>query len=129
MPLVLDLFPDSLKDANGSGEVVDPPGGLQSSLDDFGSRDQVVGEAVVEPSLELKKVFDGLEKANVAGGEVFEGLVAVWVRGVRAGCGSAEKVRGVVSVSAYPLGTTICSSLPKLVMRFASLASEYSIQQ
>lgn len=41
----------TLKNADGSGKVVDPPGGLEGSSDDYGRGDKVVGEGVVQVAL------------------------------------------------------------------------------
>lgn len=51
LPLVLNLGLDALEDADGGGEVVNPPGGLEGSSDDRGGGDKVVGEGVVEVAL------------------------------------------------------------------------------
>lgn len=45
----------TLEDANGSGEVVDAAGSLQGSSEDLNGGDKVVGEAVVEVTLEAGK--------------------------------------------------------------------------
>jgi hypothetical protein len=44
----------TLEDANGSGEVVHPPGGLQGSDENGGRGDEIVGESVVQVALELE---------------------------------------------------------------------------
>jgi hypothetical protein len=41
----------TLKDAHGGGEIVDPPGGTESSRQDGGGRDEIVGEGVVQVAL------------------------------------------------------------------------------
>lgn len=45
----------TLEDANGGGEVVDAAGSLQGSSEDLNGGDKVVGEAVVEVTLEAGK--------------------------------------------------------------------------
>lgn len=54
--LVVDLVFETLKDSDGGGEVVDSSAGLESLLDHGRSGHQVVGEAVVEHSLDLKEI-------------------------------------------------------------------------
>lgn len=56
----------TLEDADGGGEVVDPPGSLERGDDDASGRDKIVGESVVEVALEscvspLPEVFKWLE--------------------------------------------------------------------
>lgn len=45
----------TLEDANGGGEVVDAAGSLQGRSEDLNGGDKVVGEAVVEVTLEAGK--------------------------------------------------------------------------
>ena len=45
------LWRRTLEDPDSSGKVIDPPGGLESSNDDRGGRNQVVSEGVVQVAL------------------------------------------------------------------------------
>ena len=63
--LVLDLFLQALKDADGGGKVVDPAGGTEGGLDDLLGRDQVVRKAVVQAALELEQVVDRFKELCV----------------------------------------------------------------
>ena len=64
MLLILHLLLDTLKDTDGSRVIINASGSTQSSLDDFGSRYEVVSEAVIEATLELEEVLDGLEEGE-----------------------------------------------------------------
>lgn len=84
LPDILHLLLDSLEDPHRRGIVVDLTSRPQSGSDDLRGGDEIVREAVVEPTLELKEVSAGREKRVVAVVEGFEGLGFV---GVRAGAG------------------------------------------
>jgi len=73
--LVLDLLPDTLEDPNGRGVVVDTTSSAEGSLDDGRRRDQIVGEAVVETTLDFEQILSLLEELDVALGEGFESLL------------------------------------------------------
>jgi len=73
--LVLDFLPDTLEDPNGGRVVVDTASSAEGSLDDGRRRDQIVGEAVVETTLDFKQILGLLEELNVSFGEGFEGLL------------------------------------------------------
>lgn len=75
--LVLDLGLDALEDANSGGEVVDAAGSLQGSSEDLNGRDKVVGEAVVEVTLELENILDTVEFLLESGRELLICLVIV----------------------------------------------------
>ena len=51
----------TLEYPDGGGEVVDAPGGSEGSDDDAGRGDEIVGESVVEVTLQLEDVLDVLE--------------------------------------------------------------------
>ena len=91
LALVLDLFPDALKDADGRRVVVDPAAGPEGRLDDRGAGDEVVGEAVVEAALQLKQVLDAVKEGDVALVEGVKGLLGL-VRRVAPGSGYGERM-------------------------------------
>ena len=64
--LVLNLLLDTLENADGGRVVVHATRSAECGLDDRGRRDEVVGEAVVEPALHLKEVLGLLEESDVA---------------------------------------------------------------
>lgn len=72
LQLVLNLLLDTLQDPHGGRVVVDLSRCSQGGLDDLSSGHQIVGETVVESSLEFKDVFDLGEEGLVSG---VEGLV------------------------------------------------------
>lgn len=45
----------TLEDTDGSGEVIDTTGSLESGGEDLNGRDEIVGEAVVQVTLRLKE--------------------------------------------------------------------------
>jgi hypothetical protein len=92
--LVLDLLRDALEDADGGGVVVHPARGTEGCLNDRGCRHEIVGEAVVEPALDLEQVLGGAEEGDVALGELFEGLLAVCARRVAGEDGSGGAGEG-----------------------------------
>jgi hypothetical protein len=51
----------TLEYPDGSREVVDAPGGSESGNDDAGGRYEIVGESVVEVTLQLEDVLHALE--------------------------------------------------------------------
>ena len=51
----------TLEYPDGGREVVDAPGGSEGSDDDAGGGDEIVGESVVEVTLQLEDVLDVLE--------------------------------------------------------------------
>jgi hypothetical protein len=67
--LVLDLLPDTLKDPNGGCVVVNATGSTKGSLNDGRGRDQVVGEAIVQTTLDFEQILGLLEELDVALGE------------------------------------------------------------
>lgn len=81
MLLVLDLLADTLEDADGGRVVVDTSGCAEGSLDDGWGGNEIVGEAVVESSLDLEKVFSVLEELDVAFVEGLECLLTVCAGG------------------------------------------------
>lgn len=83
MLFVLDLLPDTLEDPNGGRVVVNATSSTERSLDDGRRRDQIVGEAVVEATLDFEQVLGLLEELYVALGEGFESFL------VRGGGGRA----------------------------------------
>ena len=86
--LVLDLFPDTLKDPDGGRVVVDATGSTKGRFDDGRRRNQIVGEAVVQTTLDFEQILGLLEELNVALGEGFESLL------VRGGGGRTSESRG-----------------------------------
>lgn len=70
--LVLNLLLQTLEDPHGGAIIVDPPGSLEGLLDDLLGGDEVVGETVVEASLEFEEVLDGGEEGCVT---LVEGVV------------------------------------------------------
>ncbi len=80
LPLVLDLFLDTLEDAHGRRIVVDLAARAEGSGDDVGGGDEVVRETVVEPALELEHVVDRGEEGVVPRVEGLERLGLVLVR-------------------------------------------------
>jgi hypothetical protein len=82
---VLNFFPDALKDSDGGRVVVDTTGRTEGSLNDGGRRDQIVGEAVVQTTLDLEQVLSLLEELDITLGEGFESLL------VRSGGGRASE--------------------------------------
>ena len=91
--LVLDLLPDTFKDPNGGRVVVDATGSTKGSFNDGRSRDQVMGEAVVQTTLDFEQVLGLLEELNVTLGEGFESLL-VGGRGGRASEGWGDPTDG-----------------------------------
>ena len=91
--LILDLLPDTLKYPNGGRVVVDTTSGAERSLNDGRRRDQIVGEAVVETTLDFKQVLSPLEEMHVALGEGFKSLL-VGGGGGRAGEGWGDPTDG-----------------------------------
>lgn len=77
LPLILDLFPNPLKDPHSRRIVIHTARGLECGFDYFGGGDEVVGETVVEAALQLEEVFHAGEEGDVPGGEGFEGFVVV----------------------------------------------------
>lgn len=79
LSLVLHLFLDALQDPDGRGVVVHLSRRLQRALDDSRGGDEIVGETVVQPSLELEDVLDVGEEGLVplVKGFVGFGLVSV----------------------------------------------------
>jgi hypothetical protein len=59
--LVVNLVFKTLEHSDGGGEVVDSSAGLESLLDHGRCGDQIVGETVVENSLDLKQIVSLLE--------------------------------------------------------------------
>ena len=51
----------TLEYPDGGREVVDAPGGSEGSDDNAGGGDEIVGESVVEVTLQLEDVLDVLE--------------------------------------------------------------------
>ena len=78
---VLDLLLDALEDADGGGVVVDAAGRANGGLDDGGGGDEVVGETVIETTLNLKEILGGVEEVDVALRERLERLLAVCAGG------------------------------------------------
>jgi hypothetical protein len=83
--LVLDLLPDTLKNPNGGRVVVDATGGTKGSLNNRRRRNQIVGEAVIQTTLDLEQILGLLEELDVALGEGFESFL------VRGGGGGASE--------------------------------------
>lgn len=77
MLLVLHLLLDTLEDTDGGRVVVHAPGGADGSLNDGGCRNEIVGEAVVETTLNLEEILGRLEEVDVALREGLKGLCAV----------------------------------------------------
>lgn len=73
--LVLDLLPDTLEDPNGGRVVVNTTSSAEGSLYDGRRRDQIVGEAVVETTLDFEQILSLLEELDVALGEGLESLL------------------------------------------------------
>ena len=73
--LVLYLLPNTLKYPNGRRVVVDTTSGAEGRLDHGRRGDQVVGEAVVETTLDFEQILRLLEELNVTLGEGFESLL------------------------------------------------------
>ena len=86
--LVFDLLLDTLEDPYGGRIVVNATGSTKSGLDDGRRRDQIVGEAVVQTTLDFEQILRLLEELNVALCEGFESLL------VRSGGGRASEGRG-----------------------------------
>lgn len=59
--LVVNLVFETLENSDGGGEVVDSSAGLQGLLDHGGCGHQIVGETVVENSLDLKQIVSLLK--------------------------------------------------------------------
>jgi hypothetical protein len=76
---ILDLFLDTLQDPNSGSVIVNLSSALQSFRDDLSSWDEIVGETVVESSLEFKEVRTVLEECSVSVIECLErfGLVSM----------------------------------------------------
>jgi hypothetical protein len=106
LPLVLDLLADTLEDANGGGIVVDLAGGAECGVDDLGGGDEVVGEAVVEASLELEEVRDRVEEGVVT---LVEGLEGLGLVGVGAALGGARAGVGKADWKHHVSGAEICA--------------------
>lgn len=111
LSLVLDLGLDTLKDADGGSVVVDLARGTEGSLNDGGGGDEVVGEAVVQSTLELEEVANLLEEGGVLGVELVVGLLP-GVRGREAnGCVMLVSAicvsRATSCAHRYPLSCTV----------------------
>jgi len=83
LSLVLYLFLDALQDPDGRGIIVHLSRRLQGRLDHARRGDEIVGETVVQTSLEFKDVFDVGEKGLVALVEGFVGFGLVGVSAAR----------------------------------------------
>lgn len=57
----LDLDLEGLKQSDGGGVVVDASGGLESLFEHGGGGDEIVGEDVVEETLDLEKIISFIE--------------------------------------------------------------------
>ena len=79
--LVLDFLTNAFENTDGGSVVIDTTSRAECSLDDGRRGDEIVGEAVVESSLDLEKVFSVLEELDVTFVEGFEGLLTVCARG------------------------------------------------
>ncbi len=66
LALVLDLLLDTLENPDGGRVVVDASASTKGALDHLGRRDEVVGEAVVETTLQFEQVLDASKEADVA---------------------------------------------------------------
>ena len=91
--LVLDLLPDTLKNPNSGRVVVDTTSSTEGSFNDGRRRDQIVGEAVVQTTLDFEQILGLLEELNVALGEGFESLL-VRSGGRRASKGWGDPANG-----------------------------------
>ena len=82
----------TLEYPDGGREVVDAPGGSEGSDDDAGGGHEIVGESVVEVTLQLEDVLDVLELLLV----------------------SARKKKGQVSKGSYPVDIISIPIIPNL---------------
>lgn len=78
--LVFDLVLKTFEDTDSGSIVVNAAGSLESSLDNRGSRDQIVSEGVVQTTLKFEQIIDTIKKLDVTLGECFEALVFVTSR-------------------------------------------------
>lgn len=83
---VLDLLLDTVKHPDGGSVVVHATSSPDGGLNDRGRGDEVVGETIVETTLDLEEVLGRLEEVDVA---LREGLKCL--RAVRAGRGASER--------------------------------------
>ena len=83
--LVLDLLPDTLKNPNSGRVVVDATGSTKGSLNNRRGRNQIVGETVIQTTLNLEQILGLLEELDVALGEGFESFL------MRSGGGRASE--------------------------------------
>lgn len=104
LPLVLNLFLNTLQDPHSGSVIIDLPSSLKSGIDDFGRRDKVVGKGVVETSLKLEKVRDRLEEGFVSSVErlVRLGLIAVSTPGSETDSGKGDRADGSRNSGAGP---------------------------
>ena len=83
--LVLHFLLDTVEDADSSRVVVHATGGADGGLYNSRCGDEIMGEAVVETTLDLEEILRSLEEVDVALRKGLEGL-----RGVCAGRGTGE---------------------------------------
>ena len=90
--LVLHLLLDALEDADGGSVVVHATGSTEGSLNNRGCGDKIMGEAVVETTLNLEEILGGFEEVDVSLVERLEGLLSVCTGGRT---GESRSVRDV----------------------------------
>jgi hypothetical protein len=79
--LVFDFLLDTLEYPHGSSIIIDASGCTEGSLDNRRRGNEIMGEAVVESSLNLEKVLSGLEEADISFSKALKSLLTVCAGG------------------------------------------------
>lgn len=85
--LVLDLVLDAFKNAHGSAVIVDASGRLEGRGHDLLIGDQIIGEAVVQASLQFKEVVYTVKEFRVCS---VPSWLSAWVVRNRIGMGACS---------------------------------------